>query len=164
MSKRPIFTAVLLATMAATAASAQLLGGSGGPLGGLTGPVGPIGDIENTVDRTIGNVTGQSQCTQPGHSPLEGDLSCYTRFFEYHIDEDPLDPRNDVLTGSADARAEDINDTTYRTNRTLDDKGRPLTITYPKPAGQATNPTETFTYTTGSGGVPAGLLATQVPF
>jgi len=60
MSKRPIFTAVLLATMAATAASAQLLGGSGGPLGGLTGPVGPIGDIENTVDRTIGNVTGQS--------------------------------------------------------------------------------------------------------
>lgn len=53
MSKRPIFTAMLLASMAATAASAQLLGGLTGPVGG------PIGDIGNTVDRTIGDVTGQ---------------------------------------------------------------------------------------------------------
>ena len=60
MSKRPIFTAMLLATMAASAASAQLLGGSGGGLGGLTGPVGGvIGQVGNTVDRTVGHVTGQ---------------------------------------------------------------------------------------------------------
>jgi len=56
MSKRPILTAILLATMAASAASAQLLGGGLG----LPGPVGGvIGGVGNTVDRTVGNVTGQ---------------------------------------------------------------------------------------------------------
>jgi hypothetical protein len=60
MSKRPILTAILVATMAASAASAQILGGSGGPLGGVTGPVGGvIGQVGNTVDRTVGTVTGQ---------------------------------------------------------------------------------------------------------
>ena len=60
MSKRPILTAILVATMAASAASAQILGGSGGPLGGMTGPVGGvIGQVGNTVDRTVGTVTGQ---------------------------------------------------------------------------------------------------------
>ena len=60
MSKRPILTAILLAIMAASAASAQILGGSGGPLGGVTGPVGGVvGQVGNTVDRTVGTVTGQ---------------------------------------------------------------------------------------------------------
>jgi hypothetical protein len=60
MSKRPILTAILVATMAASATSAQILGGSGGPLGGVTGPVGGvIGQVGNTVDRTVGTVTGQ---------------------------------------------------------------------------------------------------------
>jgi hypothetical protein len=60
MSKRPILTAILVATMAASAASAQILGGSGGPLGGVTGPIGGvIGQVGNTVDRTVGTVTGQ---------------------------------------------------------------------------------------------------------
>ncbi len=60
MSKRPIFTAILLATMATSVASAQLLGGAGGPLGGVTGPVGGvIGQVGNSVDRTVGQVTGQ---------------------------------------------------------------------------------------------------------
>ena len=56
MSKRPILTAMLLATMAASAASAQLLGGGLG----LPGPVGGVvGQVGNTIDRTVGNVTGQ---------------------------------------------------------------------------------------------------------
>ena len=56
MSKRPILTAMLLATMAASAASAQLLGGGLG----LPGPVGGVvGQVGNTVDRTVDNVTGQ---------------------------------------------------------------------------------------------------------
>ena len=60
MSKRPILTAILVATMAASATSAQILGGSGGPLGGVTGPIGGvIGQVGNTVDRTVGTVTGQ---------------------------------------------------------------------------------------------------------
>jgi hypothetical protein len=55
MLKRPILTAILLTATAASAASAQLLGGGGlgGPIGGVLGPVG------NTVDRTVGDVTGQ---------------------------------------------------------------------------------------------------------
>ena len=60
MSKRPILTAILLAAMTASAASAQRLGGIGGGLGGLTGPVGGVlGQVGNTVDRTVGGVTGQ---------------------------------------------------------------------------------------------------------
>ena len=56
MSKRPILTAMLLATMAASTASAQLLGGGLG----LPGPVGGVvGQVGNTIDRTVGNVTGQ---------------------------------------------------------------------------------------------------------
>ena len=56
MSKRPILTAILLVTLAASASHAQLLGGGLG----LPGPVGGvIGGIGNSVDRTVGNVTGQ---------------------------------------------------------------------------------------------------------
>jgi hypothetical protein len=56
MSKRTILTAILLATMTASAASAQLLGGGLG----LPGPVGGvIGGVGNTVDHTVGTVTGQ---------------------------------------------------------------------------------------------------------
>ena len=56
MSKRPILTAILIATTAVSTASAQLLGG--GP--GLPGPVGHvIGGVGNTVGRTVGNVTRQ---------------------------------------------------------------------------------------------------------
>jgi hypothetical protein len=56
MSKRPILTAMLAAMLAASASHAQLLGG--GP--GLPGPVGGvIGQVGNTVDQTVGNVTGQ---------------------------------------------------------------------------------------------------------
>ena len=56
MSKRTILTAMLAATLTASASHAQLLGGGLG----LPGPVGGvIGGIGNTVDRTVGNVTGQ---------------------------------------------------------------------------------------------------------
>jgi hypothetical protein len=56
MSKRTILTAIFAATLAASASHAQLLGGGLG----LPGPVGGvIGGIGNTVDRTVGNVTGR---------------------------------------------------------------------------------------------------------
>jgi hypothetical protein len=54
MSKRPILTAILSVTLMASAAEAQLLGGAmPGPVGGV------IGQVGNTVDRTVGTVTGQ---------------------------------------------------------------------------------------------------------
>ena len=56
MSKRTILTAIFAATLAASASHAQLLGGGLG----LPGPVGGvIGGIGNTIDRTVGNVTGR---------------------------------------------------------------------------------------------------------
>lgn len=54
MSKRPILTAILAATLMASAAEAQLLGGAlPGPVGGV------INQVGNTVDRTVSTVTGQ---------------------------------------------------------------------------------------------------------
>jgi len=54
MSKRPFLTAIFAATLAASAAQAQLLGG------GLPVPVGGVvNQVGNTVDRTVGTVTGR---------------------------------------------------------------------------------------------------------
>lgn len=65
MLKRPILTAILLTATAASAASAQLLGGGGlgGPIGGVLGPV------ANTVDRTVGDVTGQQAASSSYVNP-----------------------------------------------------------------------------------------------
>jgi hypothetical protein len=53
MSKRPILSAILAATLIGSAAKAQLLGGA------LPGPVGVINHVGNAVDRTVGTVTAQ---------------------------------------------------------------------------------------------------------
>ena len=85
----------------------------------------------------------------------------YTEYFGYYLNtSDPLDPRNDVQVWSADARSANAADTTYRTSRTINDAGRVLVETFPKPAGQSSNPTESHTYTAGGGAIPAGLPAT----
>ncbi|HTK58214.1 MAG TPA: S8 family serine peptidase [Sphingomicrobium sp.] len=56
MSKRPILTALLLASLAASSAPAQLLGGrGGGPLGGLGNVTGAVG---GRVGGTVSNVGG----------------------------------------------------------------------------------------------------------
>ena len=93
-----------------------------------------------TDDR--GNVTARKTCRGPD--------DCQTQYFGYYLNaSDKLDPRNDVQIWSADARSANKDDLTYRTRKTIDSAGRQLTVTYPIPTGQSTNPTETFTYTTG---------------
>ena len=111
-----------------------------------------------------GNVTGQTACSDPAHSPLTTPpgASCHTSYAGYFYNAaNKLDPRNDVQIWTADGRSADANDTTYRTSRDIDAAGRPTLINYPKPAGQTANPTESFTYTQPGSGVPAGLLATH---
>jgi RHS repeat-associated protein len=104
-----------------------------------------------------GNVIQTTTCRTPG-SPA---TDCHTSYAHYYLNTaNPLDPRNDVQDWSADARSSSDTDTTYRTTRTLDTAGRVTQITYPKPTGPATNPIETFGYTPGTGGIPAGLLST----
>ena len=84
-----------------------------------------------------------------------------TEYFGYFYDAStPLDPRNDVQVRRADARSADEFDTRYRTSKTLHaTTGRVLTVTYPKPAGQSSNPTQSYTYTDGST-APSGLPQT----
>ena len=57
MSKRTFLAALALAALGASPASAQILGGGGGPLGG-GGLGGVVGQVGNTVDRTVGGLTG----------------------------------------------------------------------------------------------------------
>ena len=62
MSKRPLVAALLIATMAVSSASAQILGG-GGPTGGLgglgNGPLGGLGQTVRDLGDTLGTVTDQ---------------------------------------------------------------------------------------------------------
>jgi hypothetical protein len=121
-------------------------------------------DANNSVTEFVtddrGNVTARTTCRNPDNTH-----DCHTEYFGYWppagVTLDRMDPRTDVRIWSADARSANANDLTYRTSSTIDAAGRPLSITYPKPAGQTVNPTETFTYTSG-GGVPAGLPARHV--
>ncbi|HET9144363.1 LamG-like jellyroll fold domain-containing protein, partial [Actinophytocola sp.] len=106
-----------------------------------------------------GNVLGQTTCRTASQ--------CLTSYSGYYLNAaDPLDPRNDVRIWAADARSASATDTTYRTTYTIDTTGRVTAVTYVPPSGQATAPTETFAYSTGTeaaepagtGPVPPGLL------
>lgn len=67
MSKRPLVTALLIAAMAVSSASAQILGG-GGPAGGLGGAVGgAVGQAGNNAGGAIGSVGSGL-----GNGPLGG--------------------------------------------------------------------------------------------
>jgi YD repeat-containing protein len=90
--------------------------------------------------------------------------SCQHEYSGYHLNAaDPLDPRNDKVIWQSDARSASAADTTYRTSYTLDAAGRTTQITYPKPAGQSTNPSETFTYTQGPPPRPGTRRAPRPP-
>ncbi|HEY3505184.1 MAG TPA: LamG-like jellyroll fold domain-containing protein [Actinocatenispora sp.] len=90
----------------------------------------------------------------------------YVKYGYYLNTADPLDARNDQVTYVTDPRF----NTAYilRRSYTLDTAGRPTRITYPRQAAGTSNPSETFTYATGTepadggGTVPPGLLLTHV--
>ncbi|MGC4903395.1 RHS repeat-associated core domain-containing protein [Micromonospora echinospora] len=108
-----------------------------------------------------GNVLGRTTCRTS--------TECNTSYAGYYLNAtNPLDPRNDVRTWTADARSASATDTTYRITHTLDTIGHITTVSYPAPAGYSTPPTESYTYSTGSeaaepagtGTIPAGLQLT----
>ncbi|MEU7827460.1 LamG-like jellyroll fold domain-containing protein [Nonomuraea sp. NPDC049129] len=95
-----------------------------------------------------------------------GPRSCQTSYFTYYLDAgDPLNPRNDKLTGAYDARATAGNDAAHRTSYTYDISGDLLSVTTPPVAGAANGGTTKYAYTDGDetatdgGTVPDGLLA-----
>jgi RHS repeat-associated protein len=104
-----------------------------------------------------GNVLSRTTCRASG--------SCNTAYFTYFLNaQDPLDPRNDRLLTTSDARSSGPADMTYRTTYDYDTAGRLLSRTYPVLAGQTARPEESWAYSTGDetaaggGKVPAGLL------
>ncbi|MGW9198545.1 RHS repeat-associated core domain-containing protein [Micromonospora chersina] len=110
---------------------------------------------------TRGNVLARTTCRTS--------TECNTSYAGYYLNAaNPLDPRNDVRTWTADARSASATDATYRVEHTLDTVGHITTVSYPAPAGYSTAPTETFTYSTGTeaaepagtGTIPAGLQLT----
>jgi RHS repeat-associated protein len=104
-----------------------------------------LGNLTQQATDDRGNVTARTTCRDP--QATEG-ASCHTEYFGYYLNSaDPLDPRNDVLIRSADARSATATDPTYATTRTIDSAGRVTQITYPKPASQSSNPVEAYTYT-----------------
>ncbi|MFC7279966.1 LamG-like jellyroll fold domain-containing protein [Paractinoplanes rhizophilus] len=65
---------------------------------------------------TIKRVTCQDQSV----------LRCSTSYFEYYLNaSNPVDPRNDVMTASRDARSISNTDNTYKTSYSYDAKGNP---------------------------------------
>ncbi|GLY96489.1 RHS repeat-associated core domain-containing protein [Actinoplanes sp. NBRC 103695] len=125
--------------------------------GFLAAVVDPDGrEARFTTDRR-GNVLSTTTCRAAN--------SCNTSYAGYFLNAgEPLDPRNDRLISSSDARSSGPEDNRFKTVFEYDPAGRPLKYTYPLPAGVTTAPVETWRYATGSepaeggGTVPAGLL------
>lgn len=107
-----------------------------------------------------GNVLATTTCREA--------TSCQTEYSGYFLNpDDPLDPRNDTVSWTADARSSSATDTTYRRTFGRDAAGRVLSVTHPAPVGASGAPTETYTYSvsgapSADGGIlPAGLLTSQ---
>ncbi len=99
---------------------------------------------------TRGNVLSLTTCRAAG--------SCDTSYYTYFLNAaDPLDPRNDQLLTSADARSSGPTDTTYQVTYQYDAAGRLVYTGYPASSGVPASHA-TVAYTTGTDGAgPAGL-------
>ncbi|WP_214416964.1 LamG-like jellyroll fold domain-containing protein [Sphaerisporangium fuscum] len=126
--------------------------------GNLASVTDPDGHTTQLFNDDRGNPVMKVTCRGP--------RSCQTSYFTYYLNsKDPLDARNDKLTGAFDARATAGNDAAHRTGYTYDSSGDLLSVTTPPVAGSATGRTTKYAYTDGTeaavdgGTVPGGLLA-----
>jgi RHS repeat-associated protein len=98
-----------------------------------------------------------SSCTA-----VEGPCTAYYSY--YYDDSNPVDPRNDELTGVADARSASATDTTYVTTYAYNTAGELTSSTTPATSDFPSGRTTTYAYSTtstaamGGGTTPAGLL------
>ncbi|GAA3228162.1 hypothetical protein GCM10020216_044340 [Nonomuraea helvata] len=126
--------------------------------GNLASVTDPDGHTTQLYNDNRGNPVMKVTCRGP--------RSCQTSYFTYYLDAgNPLNPRNDKLTGAFDARAGAGNDPAHRTSYTYDISGDLLTVTTPPVGGSADGRTTRYAYTDGTeaavggGTVPDGLLA-----
>jgi RHS repeat-associated protein len=99
-----------------------------------------------------------SSCTVTG-------AACTSYYTYYYDGANPLDPRNDELTGAADARSASAADTTYLTTYAYNTAGELTSSTTPATSDFPSGRTTSYAYSTsstaaygGSGTIPAGLL------
>ena len=109
----------------------------------------------NVLSRTWTNIDDSSPC-------------CTTYYTYYYDQSNPLDPRNDQLTGVADARSSSATSTTYLTTYAYNTAGELTAATTPPTSAFPSGNTSSYVYSTssttaygGSGTVPAGLLVSQ---
>ncbi len=91
-----------------------------------------------------------------------------TTYYSYYYDvTNPVDPRNDELTGVADARSASATDTTYLTSYAYNAAGELTGSTTPATSDFPSGRTTSYAYSTsstaafGGGTAPAGLLVSQ---
>jgi RHS repeat-associated protein len=90
--------------------------------------------------------------------------ACTTYYTYYYDTSNPLDPRNDELTGVADARSASSTDTTYLTGYAYNAAGELTASTTPATSDFPSGRTTSYTYSTsstaayGGGTTPPGLL------
>lgn len=119
-----------------------------------------VTDPDDHTTFTENDDAGNAVITQTCRSAT----SCQVSYASYYENtKDPLDPRNNKVTATWDARASSEADSTYETTYTYTAAGDPASVTV---AGtSSSNRTTKYTYTTGSEGAadsgtePAGLLA-----
>ncbi|MEU6278871.1 DNRLRE domain-containing protein [Streptomyces sp. NPDC047028] len=133
---------------------------TGGYLAATTGPDGSVTRFGND---TRGNKVSQTTCRDAAD-----DKTCHTTYSSYYLNaSDPLDPRNDQLTATRDARSASAADDTYKTSYGYDSQGDRTSTTTPATTDFPSGRSESFTFTDGTeaatdgGTVPAGLLATS---
>jgi RHS repeat-associated protein len=113
------------------------------------------------VDGPEATAASSSSCTVTG-------AAC-TSYYTYYYDAgNPLDPRNDELTGSADPRSASATDTTYLTRYAYNTAGELTSSTTPATSDFPSGRTTSYAYSTsstaaygGSGTIPAGLLVSS---
>jgi RHS repeat-associated protein len=109
-------------------------------------------------------ISGPEAATASSSSCTAVEGPCTTYYSYYYDDSNPLDPRNDELTGVADARSASSTDTTYLTTYAYNTAGELTSSTTPATSDFPSGRTTSYTYSTtstaamGGGTTPAGLL------
>jgi RHS repeat-associated protein len=121
------------------------------------------GNLVTFTNDVHGNVLSRTWTDLAASEP------CCTTYYTYYYDQsNPLDPRNDQLTGVADARSSSATSTTYLTTYAYNTAGELTAATTPPTSAFPSGNTTSYAYSTsstsaygGSGTVPAGLLVSQ---
>lgn len=115
------------------------------------------GHTTSTGHDTHGNPVSTTTCTNPS--------TCNTSYATYYLNYlNALDPRNDEVTSTSDARSTSAADPTYQTNYQYDSTGNLTSTTRPDATSSGRTYTLTTTPATGGGTAPPGLLASSTDY